>query len=209
LDIIVASKFLNRLLEKKNLGRKLTDKEITERYRHEKGAPSSLVDSVRCASVGIKHALEDYSLSNYQAKHKRFSKPTLFSLLYFISSLHYEEDFIIEEEPIKKLLRLLFDLSYHQSHGIKGVSLQPRDSLLLEFFEFYRYRSSTSVNDARALIIRDYFMNHIWDYLGLMQNPRKKSLIEEITHEYEKNRAGEDSFFLILQSKGWGTNEKC
>lgn len=195
-------------LEKRNLGRKLTDKEITERYRDETGAPLSIVDSVRYVSVGLKHALEYPTIRSLPSSYKRFSKPTLFSLLYFFASLHQEQDFVIEEEPIIEFLKLLFDLNHHHSRGTQLPDLNNKDSLLFEFFGFYRYRSSTSVNDARALIIRDYFINYAWQNLGFIMSPRVNALIEDIATEYSKLRAGEDAFFGILQANGWGSNER-
>lgn len=195
-------------LEKSDLSRKLTDKEITERYRDEKGVSDFIIQSVRSISVGLVHALQSASLSKHQNRYKRFSKPTLFSLLYFLSELHLRENFLIEEEPITKLLDLLFSLNLDHSQGNYSEARSAPEKFLHEIFEYYRYRSSTSVNDARALIIRDYFLNYAWTYLELDQEKQRRQKIILIANSYLVQHGGEDLLFIKLQNYRWGVNEE-
>lgn len=192
-------------LEKGSLSRKLTDQEITERYRRQRGANKFIVDSVRYVSVGLNHALDNCRYLNLPSKYRKFSKPTLFTLIYFLANLHQQYNFTIEQEPIEKLLSLIFDLNYRSVNSSEQTYSNRKFSLLHELYGYYRYRSSTSVNDARALIIRDYFINFAWDYLGLMEEPKLRELIHQIASEYMDDHIGEDALFAILQKWKWGS----
>jgi hypothetical protein len=197
------------LLEKRDLSRKLTDKEITERYRRESGVNDEAVSAIRQISVGLSHALQNNNNLKFSPRHKRLSKPTLFSILYFFGNLQLQGNFTIDEETIQKFLFVIFEMHVHLSAGDRPVEMTRNEELLYELFEFYRYRSSTSVNDARALLIRDYFINFVWDYLGFMEQSDTRYSLRNIATIYKsQNQSSEDLFFEILQAMEWGRNAR-
>jgi hypothetical protein len=176
-------------LETRSLSRKMTDAEITDRYRShvafDHDIEHKIAESLRLLIDAI-----------YNTGKLKLSKPSLFSILEFISE--HSQRFTPEEVEI-------FLLKYRDALSMREQILSTTSVLDTWLLKEYAYRLSTSVNDSKSLIARRFFLYYIASNAGLLtasDNDRVEETISELSHKIKELQT-EDAYEILIRNN-WG-----
>lgn len=160
-------------LETERIDSKITDRDITNRYRSDIGFSEIICNRTQISIFVLKEAI-----SRSEQKFK-LSKPTLFSWLLFITQLNDDVDIGLICQFID-YFRLLVSSADEVTNTLK------HDQFIEQWIvKEYDYRSSTSVNDAKSIVFRHFALAFLWSRRngsrGLNENLGKKiSLVKDV-----------------------------
>lgn len=176
-------------LESKSLERKITDIEITERYRSDNPYSYQVEQSVSKALIRLMGAI------SFTGKIK-LSKPSLFTFIEFVA----ENINNINEEQLRTVLE-----TYKNTLAKRNSITQQGSPLESWLLKEYTYRLSTSVNDIKSVVLRRFFLYYISNLCGILNQDQKKP-VEETLSEISDTlnyMTSEKAYDILLQRK-WG-----
>lgn len=137
-------------LETQRIDSKITDRDITNRYRSDMGFSETICKRTELSIFILKEAI-------IRSEQKfKLSKPTLFSWLLFITQLNDDVD----------IGRICQFIEYFRQLVSKadGVTKTLNHEQFIEQWvvKEYDYRASTSVNDAKSIIFRHFALAFLW-----------------------------------------------
>lgn len=160
-------------LETRRIDSKITDRDITNRYRSDFGFSGMVCERAERSIFVLKDAI-------HRSEQKfKLSKPTLFSWLLFITQLD-------ESTEIGFLYQFIDYFRLLVSSTAEVTNTLGHDQFIEQWIvKEYDYRSSTSVNDAKSIIFRHFALAFLWNRMygnrGLREDlGRKISLIENV-----------------------------
>ncbi|HBP5443640.1 TPA: DUF262 domain-containing protein [Pseudomonas aeruginosa] len=175
-------------LEAKSL-EKITDIEITNRYRSHEAFSDALISEVsKAISLLISGIIE--------TKKVKLSKPSLFSLLAFTT----ENITTLTKSGLKSILE-----NYRTTLATKNSIIQnaiPLDSWLLKE---YTYRLSTSVNDTKSVILRRFFLFYLAYQVKELTDSDSLQVSKTIhlLNDYITTMTTEEAYEILIH-QGWG-----
>lgn len=181
-----------RILFALEIGRvstKISDVDITNRYRRDYGYSQNV-----CSRVEI--ALDFLISAIYQTGKIKLSKPSLFSMVCFFA----EQPVPVYPECVDIFLSVYRDVlsekdSLVQQGGVVDVWL----------LREYIYRLSTSVNDAKSTVLRRFFLYYIAFRAGVLGGHKIgafEDTLSDISHAISYLTS--DQVYEIIFNHGWG-----
>lgn len=137
------------VLEAKSFESKVTDKDITNRYREDSGFSPELVLRVESTIMILRDAIR---LTGQKFK---LSKPTLFSWIIFITQLD-----AATMESVSEFIHR-FRAVIQEAEAVSG-DFTPDETINRWVVKEYVYRSSTSVNDSKSILFRHFALGYLW-----------------------------------------------
>lgn len=179
-------------LETKSLSRKMTDAEITDRYRSHMSFDHDIEKRISTSLQLLINAI------NKTGKLK-LSKPSLFSIIEFIS----EHSDVFTPTEIE-----IFLIKYKEALSFREQILSTSSVLDAWLLKEYTYRLSTSVNDSKSLIIRRFFIYYIASNAKILPDTNSdhvNNTINALSHKL--NELQTEEAYEILTNNHWGTIE--
>lgn len=176
-------------LEAKSLMRKMTDAEITERYRSHVAFDSVLESRLERSLSLLMGAIGNVGKF-------KFSKPSLFSVLEFLAEMSDALD--LEQVEI-------FLLNYRSALGLRDQIMSTSSVLDTWLVKEYSYRLSTSVNDSKSMIVRRFFLYYV-AFNSKILSGEDFELVDDTVAELSLrlNELQTEEAYEILINYGWG-----
>ncbi|MGJ7547456.1 DUF262 domain-containing protein [Pseudomonas alloputida] len=177
-------------LETKSLSRKMTDAEITDRYR-------SHISFSHDIESRIATSLELLINAIHRTGKLKLSKPSLFSIIEFISEHSHSFTHVEVEAFLNK---------YKSALSLREQILSTSSVLDAWLLKEYTYRLSTSVNDSKSLIIRRFFLYYTAFNAQVLPGTMNKDIHETISElSYKLSELQTDEAYDILINNHWGS----
>lgn len=176
------------VLEEKSFEVKITDKDITSRYRSSSGFSLALISRVEDSLLLLRDAIK---LSGKL----KLSKPTLFSWLTLITQL---EDASLGE--LASFINWFRGLT--QSAEAIGEEVSREEAIRRWIIKEYVYRASTSVNDSKSILFRHFALSHLWfeSHGKSSSNPELLEKVNKVTPAFQTDFTEDEVYWLIGNS---------
>jgi hypothetical protein len=179
------------VLEQKSFEVKITDKDITNRYRSSSGFSPQLIARVESSLLLLRDTIK---LSGKL----KLSKPTLFSWLTFITQLDG-----VSSDKLASFVNWFRGLI--QNAEAVGEDVSREEAIRRWVMKEYVYRASTSVNDSKSILFRHFALSHFWfeTYGSPSSNPELLEKINKITPAFKEDFT-EDEVYSLIGNSGLG-----
>lgn len=179
-------------LESGSLAHKITDFEITDRYRSNRSYPDEI-------ELRLEYSIELLMDAVGLTGKLKLSKPSLFSILCFFS----EKGHLFDLDGAGDFLSL-----YRQKISSRTLVAQNMTFIEAWLLKEYSYRMSASVNDVKSVILRRFFLYDVALESGILNLTQARKVIDtkQRLENLLPNITNEDAYNIILKD-GWGSFE--